>query len=85
MTPLEAWSGTKPDVSHLRTFGCSAFAHVAKAERSNLTPNRKYMLLGYGSSQKDYYLYNLDHMKVIHSRDVVFDESSTPGLQETVT
>jgi hypothetical protein len=27
-TPLEVWSGRKPDVSHLRVFGCKAFAHV---------------------------------------------------------
>jgi hypothetical protein len=28
MTPLEAWSGNKPKVSHLRSFGCKAYAHV---------------------------------------------------------
>jgi len=28
ITPFEAWSGTKPDVSSLRVFGCSAYAHV---------------------------------------------------------
>jgi transposase InsO family protein len=27
-TPQEAWSDRKPDVSHLRVFGCKAFAHV---------------------------------------------------------
>ena len=30
--PYEAWSGTKPDVSALRIFGCSAYAHVAKTK-----------------------------------------------------
>ena len=83
MSPYEAWSGTKPDVSHLCVFGCSAFAHVPKAERSKLDSNsRKCLLLCYGSSQKGYHLYDLEHMKVIHSRGVVFDESSTPGLQK---
>jgi len=30
MTPEEAWSGNKPDVSHLKIFGCHAFMHVPK-------------------------------------------------------
>ena len=35
-TPYEALTGEKPDVEHLRTFGCMAFAHVAKDERQKL-------------------------------------------------
>jgi hypothetical protein len=27
-TPKEAWSGNKPDVSRLCTFGCCAFVHI---------------------------------------------------------
>ena len=30
MTPEEAWSGNKPNVSHLKIFGCRAFMHVPK-------------------------------------------------------
>ena len=37
------------------------------------------MLLGYGTN---YRLYDLGRMKVIHSRDVVFDETSLPGFQK---
>ena len=40
------------------------------------------MLLGYGTNQKSYRLYDLGHMKVIHSRDVVFDEASMPGMEK---
>ena len=44
------------------------------------------MLLGYGTNQKGYRLYDLECMKVIHSRDVVFDKISMPGiLQEKET
>ena len=32
MTPFEAWMGEKPNVEHLRTFGCVAYSHVAKDE-----------------------------------------------------
>ena len=85
VTPYEAWSGTKPDVSSLRVFGCSAYAHVPKAERRKLdSKTRKCVLLGYGTNQKGYRLYNLGHMKVIHSRDV-FDEASMPGVEKETT
>ena len=43
------------------------------------------MLLGCGTNQKGYHLYDLGHMKVIHSRDVVFDEASMPGMEKETT
>ena len=46
VTPHEAWSGTKPDVSSLCVFGCSAYAHVPKAERRKLdSKTRKCVLV----------------------------------------
>lgn len=36
MTPVEAWTGKKPDLTHLRVFGCRAFAHQPKQERKKL-------------------------------------------------
>ena len=29
-TPYELWYGRKPDVSHLRIWGCTAYVHVQK-------------------------------------------------------
>jgi hypothetical protein len=31
VTPYERWYGKKPDVSNLRVFGCTAYAHVPDA------------------------------------------------------
>ena len=36
ITPHEAWYGSKPDVSSIRIFACSAYAHVPKVERRKL-------------------------------------------------
>ena len=36
MTPFEAWWGHKQSVKHLRTFGCIAYAHIAKGKRRKL-------------------------------------------------
>ena len=35
-TPLEVWSGKKPNVSHLKLFGCMVYAHVPDAQRQKL-------------------------------------------------
>jgi hypothetical protein len=34
--PQEAWSGTKLNVAHLRTFGCIAFSHIPSELRKKL-------------------------------------------------
>ena len=83
ITPFEAWHGRKPDVSALRVFGCCAYVHIPKVERRKLdVKTRKCILLGYGKRQKGYRLYDLTRDKVIHGRDVLFNESSTPGIQK---
>ena len=75
MTPFEAWVGEKPNVGHLRTFGCVAYAHVAKDERKKLDSKaRGCIFLGYGTETKGYRLYDPKREKVFLSRDVVFNE-----------
>ena len=36
LTPLEALTGTKPSCAHLPVFGCEAYVHVPKEQRSKL-------------------------------------------------
>ena len=36
MTPKEAWSSFKPNLAHLRVFGCIAFTKNHEARRINL-------------------------------------------------
>ena len=82
ITPYEAWNGIKPDVSHFHVFECAAFVHVPKVQRHKLDSKaRKCSLLGYGANQKGNRLYDIEYMKVF-SRDVVFDETSMPGIQK---
>ena len=57
MTPIEAWTGEKPKVEHLRAFGCVTCAHIAKDERHKLDSKaRKCIFLGYGTETKGYRL-----------------------------
>ena len=75
MTPHEAWYGCKPGVEHLRVFGSTAYVHTPKDSRGKLdSKTSKCILVGYGSVQKGYRLYNREAQKILHSRDVKFDE-----------
>ena len=38
MTPFEAWSGNKPDVTHFRIFGSKAWARIPTENRKALQP-----------------------------------------------
>ena len=78
MTPYEALTGRKPDVSKLRIFGCICYAHVPKDERQKLdSKSKECVFLGYGTEVKGYRLYDLSKRRVFYSRDVVFKIRTT--------
>jgi hypothetical protein len=53
MTPEEKFIGKKPDVSHLRMFGCITYVHVDDEERSKLDLEaEKCIFIGYSVEQK---------------------------------
>lgn len=77
MTPEEAWSGRRPDVSHFKIFGCIAYAHAPDELRRKLdNKGDKCIFLGVSDCSKTYKLCNPSTKKIIISRDVVFDEES---------
>ncbi|KIJ26272.1 hypothetical protein M422DRAFT_89282, partial [Sphaerobolus stellatus SS14] len=74
-TPEEAWSGIKPIITSFRPFGCPAYAHIPKAQRTKLAwKTRKCIMLGYEVGTKAYRLWDPKTRSVIISRDVIFDE-----------
>ena len=76
-TPHEAWYGKKPNVHHLKVFGCVAYSHIPDAMRSKLDDKaEKCIFIGYSERSKAYKLYNPVTEKVVISRDVRFDENS---------
>lgn len=83
-TPYEAWYGEKPKVEKLRVFGCDAYSHIPKDERSKFDSKaRKCILLGYGQETKGYRLFDPIQGKVIHSRDVRFNENEKHSKDDT--
>ena len=82
LTPLELFSGTKPDVSHLRTFGARAYALTPKQLRTKLeNTSQPGRLIGYPAGSKGYKLL-LDNGSIITSRDVIFDEGEAGAVPD---
>lgn len=77
MTPLEAWSGFKPSVKHLKIFGSICYAHIPDVKRDKLDEKaEKCILIGYSSQSKGYRVFNIKTRKVFVSRDVKVDEDA---------
>jgi hypothetical protein len=74
-TPEEMFKGEKPEVGHLRIFGCRVYVHVPKDKRSKLDPSgKKGIFVGYSETSKAYRVYIPGHRQIETSRDVTFDE-----------
>ena len=77
-TPEKMFSGERPEVSHLKIFGCPVYIHIPKEKRSKLDPSgKKGLFVGYSEQSKAYRIYIPRYHKIEISRDVTFDEDST--------
>jgi len=84
VTPYELFHGVRPNVAHLRPFGCRAWVHVPSALRGKLSPRAvEGIFVGYGVDQKGYRI--LVDGKVETSRDVRFAESADALLPSSRT
>lgn len=78
----EEWTGKQISYSHLRVFGCEAFALVPKEKKTKLDHKSKCCIfVGYGKDEYGFWLWELVAKKIIRSRDVVFNEKSFPVFQ----
>ena len=87
MVPKEAWSGRKQNVTHMRVFGCVAYAYALDELRKKLdNKGAKCIFVGYSDESKAFKLYNPLTKKVIISKDVQFieEEAWDGSLENTV-
>lgn len=76
-TPYEVWTGSKPNLSHLRIFGSAVMVHVPKEKRLKWDKKaNKLIFLGYSDNVKGYRVYNPETNSVTISRDIVVMEKS---------
>ena len=82
-TPYELFNGRKPNINHLRVFGCSCF--VLKNGKENLGKFDEKadlgIFIGYSLTSHAYRIYNKRLMTVEESVHVVFDEVDRRNIQ----
>jgi len=80
ITPYEAVYQVKPNLRHLRVFGCATYARILDHARHKLQDKAtKCILLGYSDTQRGYRLLDAQTRRIIVSRDVIFDETLFPA------
>jgi hypothetical protein len=87
-TPFEIQTGSRPDISHVRIFGCEALAYIEKEKRTKLDyKTEKCIYLGMSSrhSADTHKLLSLTTNQVIYRRNVSFNERSFPARTTPIT
>lgn len=75
ITPYEVLFNQKPNVSHLKVFGCLAFLHIPTENRRKFEEkSRRVIFVGYPAGTKGYKLYDPLSKRFIRGRDVMFAE-----------
>src|SRR5262249_20121049 len=73
-TPFQAFYKRKPDVSHLRVWGCTAYVHIQRDKRNSLQPHvEKCVFIGYPTGYKGWLFYNPTTRRVRISERADFD------------
>ena len=71
-TPYERWCGEKPDLRHLRVFGCMAYAYIPDTNRTGKLSKKaeKLRFIGYSSQAKAYRLIDEKTQKITVRRSL---------------
>ena len=79
-TPEEIWTGEKPDISHLRIFGCVAYAQLAKEQRGKLdSTSIRGIFVGYTPTSRQYRVYDPTRKIVKRYSTIHFEEIRKGG------
>ncbi len=81
-TPYELTYGKKPDISHIRIFGCQAYAYIEKEKRHKLdfkTEACIYRGISSRHSPDTHTLLRLSSNEIIYRRNVSFNERFFPA------
>ena len=80
-SPYEIWTGYRPNVGHLKVFGCVAYVHIDSRKRDKLEQNaKKGIFVGYRRTTKQYRILNPKTGTIIESSHVIFKENQKGGL-----
>lgn len=78
MISYEAWTGSKPKVSHLRVFGCFVYIKVTNGSLKKLDDRSKAMIhVGYEKGSKSHRVFDPVNGKIYVTRDAIFEEDKS--------
>jgi len=82
-TPVELWTGNKPDVSHMRVFGSTCWVVLHKSHIDGKFGDKaaKAIFVGYPDGSEAYKVI-LDDGKVVKARSVVFSENTSSKVAD---
>src|SRR4051812_17741618 len=87
LTPYELWTGSKPTLGHLRSWGCAAYVHFTSHPHGKLGPRaKKCIFMRYPKGSKGYVFLgeNDDGTRTeLESRNANFLKNECPGIGET--
>ena len=76
-------TGNKPKLSYFRVFGCKYFILNKKPKTSKFAPKvEEGFVLGYGSNEHAYHVFNKTSGRVEIAVDVIFDESNGSQMEQ---
>lgn len=82
-TPAEIWFGKRPNLSNLRVFGSTAYAHVPDVLRKKLdNKSRRMTMVGY--AKNGYRLWDDKESRIVVYRDVTFNEICSVNTENNV-
>ena len=80
VTPNQAWSGQRSDLSALRVFGCKCWSHLNKDILPKMGARaRSGIHVGLAQDSKGYLVYFPDTNRIASTRNIIFDESVFPA------
>ncbi|KAJ1520304.1 hypothetical protein ONE63_004503 [Megalurothrips usitatus] len=74
VVPAELWTGSKPDLSKLKVFGCVAYATKNKSQLRGKFDSRVKRCIMIGYCDNGYKLWSLEDKRIITARNVTFNE-----------
>ena len=80
-TPLELFTGERPDLSNLRVYGCAAYCAEYSNRKKLENRSWKGILVGY-EAKNQWRVWNPEKRKLFVRRDVVFNEDEIPAKEK---
>ncbi len=75
-TPYQRWYGKKPNLQHIRVFGCIVYTHVPEGNRKKLDNKaQKLRFTGYTDTAHNYRVWDKETRRCYIRHDVIFNES----------